>query len=42
MGGIGVPFVVFENEPEVTDRAETLGARLEDVCTRLWKLRSEA
>jgi hypothetical protein len=36
MGGIGVPFVVFENEPEVTDRPEALGKRLEEVCARLW------
>ena len=40
MGGIGVPFVVFENEPEVTDRPESLGERLEDVCRRLWARRT--
>ncbi len=40
MGGIGVPFAVFENEPEVTDRPEALGARLEEVCKRLWKRRT--
>lgn len=40
MGGIRVPFVVFENEPEVTDRQESLGARLEDVCRRLWARRN--
>jgi len=36
MRGITVPFVVFDNEPEVTDQPDTLGERLEDVCTRLW------
>lgn len=40
MGGIAVPFVVFENEPEVTDRPEALGERLEDVCSRLWRRKS--
>ncbi len=41
MGGIGVPFVVFENEPEVTDRPAALGERLEHVCSRLWAQRTK-
>ncbi len=34
-----VPYVVFENEPEKTDRPETLGPHLEEACARLWQLR---
>jgi hypothetical protein len=37
MAGLCVPFVVFDNEPEVTDRPEALGDRLEEVCARLWR-----
>ena len=34
----GVPYAVFENEPEVTDKPELLGKTLEDTLGRLWKL----
>jgi hypothetical protein len=37
MAGVRVPFAVFDNEPEVTDRPEVLGAHLEEVCGRLWQ-----
>ncbi len=33
-----VPYAVFENMPEKTDKPEVLGAHLEEVCARLWKL----
>ncbi|MFH1144129.1 MAG: hypothetical protein V1774_06265 [Candidatus Eisenbacteria bacterium] len=36
--GHRVPYAVFENIPEKTDRPEVLGAHLEEVCARLWKL----
>jgi hypothetical protein len=39
--GIRVPYVVFENEDDVTTaRGEALGRRLEEVLGRLWVLRS--
>jgi hypothetical protein len=34
-----VPYAVFENMPEKTDRPEVLGAHLEEVCARLWRSR---
>ncbi len=38
--GVDVPYVVFENEDDVTTgKPEQLAARLEDVLGRLWKLR---
>lgn len=37
--GINVPYVVFQNEPEVTDKPEELGKALEDVFGRLWELK---
>lgn len=40
VNGFRVPYAVFENEPEVTDKPELLGAALEDVFGRLWALRS--
>ncbi len=42
INGARVPYAVFENEPEVTDKPELLGKALEDVFGRLWRLRSEA
>jgi hypothetical protein len=37
--GVQVPFVVFDNEDDVTSgRGEALGRRLEAVLSRLWKL----
>ncbi len=37
--GYRVPYVVFQNEPEITDQPEKLGAHLEEILNRLWKLR---
>ncbi len=39
--GHTVPFAVFNNEPEVTDKPEELGAALEDVFSRLRKRMKE-
>ena len=40
---IRVPYVVFENEDDVTtDKPAQLAARLEAVLERLWELRSAA
>jgi hypothetical protein len=37
--GIGVPYMVFENEDDVTtDRSETLGNRLESTLQALWDI----
>jgi len=35
-----VPYAVFRNEPEITDKPEELGAHLEEVLGRLWNLRN--
>ncbi len=37
-----IPYGIFDNEPEKTDKPEILGACLEDVCQRLWKIRSRS
>ncbi len=37
--GVQVPYVVLENEPEVTDDPQLLGPALEQVLGRLWSLR---
>ncbi len=34
-----IPFAVFENEPEKTDKPEALSAHLEEVCAALWRRR---
>lgn len=34
-----VPYAIFDNEPEKTDKPELLGNHLEEVCSRLWGLR---
>jgi hypothetical protein len=34
-----VPYAVFENMPEKTDKPDVLAAHLEEVCARLWRLR---
>lgn len=39
VGAHRVPYAVFENEPEKTDKPEILGRHLEEVCGRLWSLR---
>jgi hypothetical protein len=40
--GHRVPYAVFENEPEKTLDPAKLGPHLEEVCSRLWKLRTAA
>ncbi len=42
VSGRRIPYVVFDNMPEKTDKPEVLGAHLEDVLKRLWALRREA
>ncbi len=37
--GHRVPYVVFENEPEKTDKPELLGEHLEEILTKLWDLK---
>jgi len=37
-----VPYAVFDNQPEKTDRPEVLGPYLAEVCGRLWTLRRSA
>lgn len=37
VNNIKVPYGVFENMPEKTDKPEVLGAHLEEVLTNLWK-----
>lgn len=41
ISGRRIPYVVFNNMPEKTDKPEALGAHLEDVLTKLWSLRRE-
>jgi hypothetical protein len=36
--GLKVPYAVFDNEPEKTDKPEILGKHLDEVCTKLWKI----
>jgi hypothetical protein len=36
--GKKVPYAIFDNEPEKTDKPDVLGAHLEEVCARLWEL----
>lgn len=43
VSGVRVPYVVFENEDDVTTvRGEALGSRLEGVLGRLWSIRARA
>ncbi len=42
VGDCRVPYVVFDNEPEKTDKPEMLGTHLEEVCRRLWAIRQRA
>jgi hypothetical protein len=39
--GRRVPYAIFDNEPEKTDKPEVLGKHLEEVCGRLWALREK-
>ena len=34
-----VPYAIFDNEPEITDQPDKLGAHLEEQLNRLWKLK---
>lgn len=36
---IKIPYAVFNNEPEITDKPEILGACLEEICQRLWRIK---
>ncbi|NLI16188.1 MAG: hypothetical protein GX409_07890 [candidate division Zixibacteria bacterium] len=35
--GIKIPYAVFDNEPEKTDKPEILGKHLEEITSKLWK-----
>jgi len=39
--GINVPYGVFENMPEKTDKPDVLGAHLEEVLTNLWAVQTK-
>jgi len=39
--GHRIPFAVFDNMPEKTDKPDVLGAHLEDVLNQLWARRQE-
>jgi hypothetical protein len=39
--GRKVPYAIFDNEPEKTDKPEILGQHLEEVCARLWSLKRQ-
>jgi len=41
VGGVRVPYVVFDNMPEKTDKPAVLGAHLEDGLNRLWAVHRE-
>jgi predicted kinase len=41
VSGRRIPYAVFDNMPEKTDKPEVLGAHLEGVLNRLWALRHE-
>ena len=36
-----IPYSVFDNMPEKTDKPEVLGAHLEEVCQKLWAIRQK-
>ena len=37
--GFKVPYVIFHNEPEITDKPDELGQHLEEILQQLWELR---
>ena len=37
--GFKVPYVIFRNEPEITDKPAELGKHLEEILQKLWELR---
>jgi hypothetical protein len=38
--GFNVPYVIFQNEPEITDQPDKLGEHLETILNTLWKLKN--
>ena len=38
--GYKVPYVTFQNEPEITDKPVELGNHLEEILQKLWELRN--
>lgn len=40
-GAARIPYAIFDNEPEKTDKPEVLGRHLEEVCARLWAMKQE-
>ena len=41
IGNRRIPYAVFDNMPEKTDKPDVLGAHLEDVLKKLWSSRQE-
>ncbi len=39
--GFKVPYVIFQNEPEITDQPDKLGEHLEKILDKLWETRGE-
>ncbi len=39
--GHKVPYVIFRNEPEITDKPAELGNHLEEILKKLWQLRGK-
>ncbi len=39
VGDHRIPYSVFDNMPEKTDKPEVLGQHLEEVCAKLWQIR---
>lgn len=39
--GYRVPYIVFHNEPDITDKPVELGKRLEELLSKLWDLRQK-
>jgi hypothetical protein len=37
--GFNVPYDIFHNEPEITDKPDELGQHLEEILQQLWELR---
>jgi len=40
IGNRRIPYAVFDNMPEKTDKPEVLGPHLEEACNRLWKIKT--
>lgn len=39
--GFKIPYAIFENEPEKTDKPDALDAHLEEILTKLWKIKNQ-